>query len=189
MYASPNTFTAPKVLTWIAVTRRIVFLNPAIDPKTLCPWCDEPLPSDPTAHLRALIAAAKRISHRDDRITNPLGLHAPLTASISVCQRHRFERNWVPRARKRGWPTTIDWDALSGRIVRLRNHLQAIVDDVDEEFAPEVSGVGAGAGGSGRPRKENKFWEEVVKNVKQQGSRWTTGVRGQFQHFNKTQPG
>ena len=189
MYASPNILNTPEVLTPIAVTRRTVFLNRTIDPKTLCPWCDEPLPSEPTPHLRALIAAAKRISRRDDRITNPLGLHAPLTASISVCQRHRFERNWVPRARKRGWPTTIDWNALSGRIVRLRNHLQAIVDDVDEEFAPEVSGVVAGASGSGRPRKENKFWEEVVKNVKQQGSRWTTGVRGQFQHFNKTQPG
>ena len=166
-----------------------MFFNPAIDPKTLCPWCDEPLPSEPTPHLRTLIAAAKRVSHREDRLSNPLGLRAPLTAFVGVCQRHRFERNWVPRARKRGWPTTIDWDALSGRIAQLRRQLQAIVDDVDEEFAPEVSGVGAGAGGSGRPRKENKFWEEVVKNVKQQGSRWTTGVRGQFQHFNKTQPG
>ncbi|KAI1793474.1 RTC4-like domain-containing protein [Ganoderma leucocontextum] len=164
-----------------------MFFNPAIDPKTLCPWCDEPLPSEPTPHLRALMTAAKRVSSRDDRLTNPLGLRAPLTAFVGVCQRHRFERNWVPRARKRGWPTTIDWDALSGRISRLRRHLQAIVNDVDEEFAPNVPR--SGTSGSMRPRKENEFWVEAVKNVRQQGSRQTTGVRGQFQHFNKTQPG
>ncbi|EJF64057.1 hypothetical protein DICSQDRAFT_81010, partial [Dichomitus squalens LYAD-421 SS1] len=164
-----------------------MFLNPAVDPKTLCPWCDEPLPSDPTPHLRALMAAAKHVSYPDDRLTNPLGLRAPLAAFVGVCQRHRFERNWIPRARKRGWPTTIDWDALSGRISRLRGHLQAIVDDVDGEFAAEASRTWRG--GSRRPRKENEFWMEVVKNVRQQGSRQTAGVRGQFLHFNKTQPG
>ena len=133
------------------------------------------------------MAAAKRVSYPDDRLTNPLGLRAPLTAFVGVCQRHRFERNWIPRACKRGWPTTIDWEALSGRISRLRRHLQAIVDDVDEEFASEAHR--APAGGSRRPRKENEFWMEAVKNVRQQGSRRTAGVRGQFLHFNKTQPG
>ena len=175
----------------IVIVRLLVFFNPAVDPKTLCPWCDEPLPSEPTLHLRALIAAAKRVSSRDDRLTNPLGLRAPLTAFVGVCQRHRFERNWVPRARRRGWPTTIDWDALSGRIERLRRHLRAIVDDVDEEFTSEdlCPNSNVGGGGSRRPRKENEFWVEAVKNVRQQGSRQTAGVRGQFQHFNKTQPG
>ena len=82
---------------------------------------------------------------------------------------------------------TIDWEALSGRVSQLRRHLQAIVDDVDEEFASEAHRTRAS--GSRRPRKENEFWMEAVKNVRQQGSRRTAGVRGQFLHFNKTQPG
>ncbi|RDX48131.1 hypothetical protein OH76DRAFT_1383903 [Lentinus brumalis] len=162
-----------------------MFLDPSVDPKTLCPWCDEPLPDEPTPHLRALISAAKRVSHPEDRLTNPLGLRAPPAAFVSVCQRHRFERDWIPRARQKGWPTRIAWDKLAERITRLKATLQAIVNDVDEDFAP---GVARGSA-SRRRRKENEFWQEVVKNVRQQGSRQAAGVRGQFLHFNKTQPG
>ncbi|KAI0695339.1 RTC4-like domain-containing protein [Cerioporus squamosus] len=162
-----------------------MFLDPSIDPKTLCPWCDERLPDEPTPHLRALISAAKRVSHPEDRLTNPLGLRAPPAAFVGVCQRHRFERDWIPRARQKRWPTRIAWDKLAERIIRLQATLQAIVDDVDEDFAP---GVARGST-SRRPRKENEFWQEVAKNVRQQGSRQAAGVRGQFQHFNKTQPG
>ena len=162
-----------------------VFLDPSVDPKTLCPWCDERPPDEPTPHLRALISAAKRVSHPEDRLTNPIGLRAPPAAFVGVCQRHRFERDWIPRARQKGWPTRIVWDRLADRVNRLKATLQAIVDDVDEDFVPDVPRRSA----SGRPRKENEFWQEVVKNVRQQGSRQTTGVRGQFMHFNKTQPG
>ncbi|KAI0794127.1 RTC4-like domain-containing protein [Fomes fomentarius] len=156
-----------------------------VDPKTLCPWCDERLPSEPTPHLRALMAAAKRVSRPEDRLANPLGLRAPLTAFVGVCQRHRFERDWIPRARRKGWPTKIAWDKLVARISRVKSDLKAIVDDVDEDFAPDVSQVSSNK----RPRKQNEFWQEVVKNVRQHGSRQTAGARGQFQHFNKTQPG
>ena len=127
-------------------------IDPSVDPTTLCPWCDEPLPPEPTPHLRALIAAAKRVSRPEDRQANPLGLRAPLAAFVGVCQRHRFERVWIPRARRKGWPTKIAWDKVAGRISRMKSDLKAIVDDVDEDFAPSV----ARASGSKRPRKERQ---------------------------------
>ncbi|KAI0741663.1 RTC4-like domain-containing protein [Daedaleopsis nitida] len=161
-------------------------LDPSIDPKTLCPWCDEPLPSEPTPHLLTLIAATKRVSQPAVRLANPLALHAPITNYVAVCQRHRFERNWIPRARDKGWPTKIRWEKLAKRITRLKDVLQAIVDDVDEDFAPALSRE---SGSSRRARKENEFWQEAVINVRQHGSRQTAGARGQFMHFNKTQPG
>lgn len=162
-------------------------LDPSVDPKTLCPWCDERLPAEPTPYLRHLIRAAKRVSRPDDRLTNPLGLRAPLTAFVGVCQRHRFEHDWIPRARRKGWPTDIAFDKVAERIAQFSKALKAIIDDVDEDFVP---GTGEIADGSNpRPRKDNEFWQEVVQNVRQQGSRRAAGVRGQFQHFSKTQPG
>ncbi|KAI0369107.1 hypothetical protein BV20DRAFT_411013 [Pilatotrama ljubarskyi] len=166
-----------------------IFLSPTVDPRTLCPWCDEPLPTHPTPHLLSLIASARRRSYADDRPNNPLGLRAPPAVFVGVCQRHRFERVWVPRAGRRGWPTEIDWGALRGRVEALEGRLRAIVEDFDEDFVPGAKQVKTEGEERRRPRKENEFWQDVVQNVKQQGSRQTTGVRGQFQHFNKTQPG
>ncbi|KAI0676101.1 RTC4-like domain-containing protein, partial [Trametes maxima] len=171
------------MMTW-----RAVFLDPSVDPATLCPWCDEPLPTNPTPHLASLLSAARRRSYPDERPTNPLGLRASPTVFVGVCQRHRFERVWIPRASKRGWPTSIDWNGLRGRVEKLKEKLKSIVDDVDQDFAPHTKGKGKQREESGS-RRTNEFWQELVKNVKEQGSRQTTGVRGQFLHFNKTQPG
>ncbi|KAH9940892.1 RTC4-like domain-containing protein, partial [Epithele typhae] len=159
------------------------FRSVFIDPETLCPWCDERLPPEPTPHLRRLIEAAKRVSRQDERATNSLGLQAPLVAYVGVCQRHRFERDWIPRAREQRWPTEIDFDKLAGRVQRLEGTLKTIVDDVDEDFAPTHKRCAT------RARKENEFWQEVVRNVRKQGSRHAVGVRGQFSSFSKTQPG
>ncbi|KAI9067967.1 hypothetical protein FKP32DRAFT_1538104, partial [Trametes sanguinea] len=164
-----------------------IFLDPSVDPATLCPWCDEPLPPNPTPYLTSLIEGARQRSYPDDRPTNPLGLRAAPMVFVGVCQRHRFERVWIPRARRRGWPTSINWGRLRGRIERLKGKLKAIIDDIDEDFVPTATKERELP--HRRPRKENEFWQDVVKNVRQQGSRQTTGVRGQFLHFNKTQPG
>lgn len=166
----------------------LVFLDPSIDPKTLCPWCDEPLPKEPTPHLRALIKAAKRVSRPEDRLSNPLGLRAPLAAFVSVCQRHRFERNWIPRAQLSGWPTKIDFNKVPARIKQFSDALKAMTDDVDEDFASSLSKRRMTSDGT-RPRKENEFWQDAVKQVRRQGSRHAVGVRGQFQQFTNTQPG
>lgn len=110
-----------------------------------------------------------------------------------------FESIQVPEARKQGWPTSIDWEQLPARVQNLESMLQKVVDDVDEGFLPgqaKLSGQEETDRDEEdsdilleRPRRGSTFWKDVVKNVKQKGSRQTSGVRGQLSSFSKTQPG
>ncbi|OBZ73608.1 hypothetical protein A0H81_05976 [Grifola frondosa] len=157
----------------------LLFLDPNIDPATLCPWCDEQLPPAPTPHLSALIAAARRRSSPDDRPTNPLGLRAPLGVFVGVCQRHRFENYQVPRAQRRGWPTQIAWEDVGARVEALQAQFEAIIEDVDEEFLPGATWKDDDeedeADFEGRPRKGSVFWRDATRSVKKTGSRQTAG--------------
>lgn len=168
-------------------------MGPNVDPRTLCPWCDEPLPPEPTPHLLNLIQVARRHSYANARLTNPLGISGPPTAFVGVCQRHRFETHQMPMAQKNGWPTQIEWESVPGRVKALAGRLREIVDDVDEDFLPEAMRVD-GAGGDARrvedrPRLQSIFWKDLAGDVKMHGSRQATGVKGQFDSFSRTQPG
>ena len=177
-------------------------MDPDVDPSTLCPWFDEPLPPAPSPLLQRLIVAARGKSYDDPRLSNPHGLHAPATVFVNVCHRHQFEKHHFPLAQQRGWPTEIEWDRLSNRIVKLRSRLQAIVDDVDEDFEPgrerpqddtdEDKGEDAKDDEfllDFRPRKGSLFWIEVVRSVRKRGSKNAAGVYAQMSNFSKTQPG
>ncbi|OCH96355.1 hypothetical protein OBBRIDRAFT_787434 [Obba rivulosa] len=167
-----------------------LFLDPTVDPNTLCPWCDERLPPVPTPYLVDLMKIARSKSSRDSRLSNPLGLRAPLTAYTNVCQRHRFESIQVPRAQRKGWPTEIAWDRLPARVEAQRERLQAIVDDVDEQFLPgAVQAAASDDALESRPRKGSEFWQYVRKSVKEHGSKKAAGVREQLGSFSRTQPG
>lgn len=185
------------------------FFDPNIDPSTLCPWCDDPLPAAPSPLLLSLIATVRRKSSRDPRPTNPEGLWASPTVYAQVCARHAFEDEHIPMAEANGWPTRIQWSELGARIARRKEQLQAIIDDLDEDFLPgrqkleerlpEDDVTDNDSAGDedhedeelqkARPRKGSVFWKEVVKNVRKEGSKKASGVRGQFSSFEKTQPG
>ncbi|KAH8104043.1 RTC4-like domain-containing protein, partial [Cristinia sonorae] len=182
------------------------FFDPRVDPSTLCPWCDEPLPKAPSPWLITLIASVRQKSISDPRPTNPQGVWASPTVYAHVCARHAFEDQHIPMAEAKGWPTRIQWSEVGNRIVAMKERLQAIIDDVDEEFIPGRQKVGEEANRTeadkpvaddwedeelqqARPRKGSVFWRDVVKNVRQQGSKQASGVRGQFSSFEKTQPG
>lgn len=188
----------------ITETLFAVLMDPNIDPSTLCPWCDERLPPAPSPHLDSLMSAARKRSSLDARPTNPLGLYAPPSVFISICQRHRFESVQIPLAEKRGWPTIIDWASLADRVRALEGTLREIVDDVDEDFIPgrerpdQKGSDDQDANKDAvddyqlletRPRKGSTFWREVVKGVRNKGSRQESGIRGQMSSFSKTQPG
>ncbi|KZT21190.1 hypothetical protein NEOLEDRAFT_793259 [Neolentinus lepideus HHB14362 ss-1] len=167
-----------------------LFLDPSVDPMTLCPWCDGPLPAHPTPHLASLIAATRRKSYKQPRPSNPLGLKAPLSVFSSVCQRHRFETIQVPLARAKGWPTNIDFGALRRRVEGMKDMLQEIIDDgdrdlyetdLDEMDEEDVRALG--------PRWQVVFWMDVVKDVQKKGSRVVGSLKNQFGSFEKTQPG
>ena len=180
-------------------------ISPSTDPRTLCPYCDSPLPNSPTSLLTRLLVTTATKSSPDPRLTNPLGRKAPFTVFIAVCQRHRFESEILPEAEHKGWPKEIEWTKLGERVGKLRGKLKALVDDVggdsqgcgDNEGQDEDSlftdDEGRSHGDFARressPRSSCVFWREVMAEVKMKGSRAVAGVRGQFASFEKTQPG
>ncbi|KAF9448939.1 hypothetical protein P691DRAFT_637130, partial [Macrolepiota fuliginosa MF-IS2] len=167
------------------------FMSPAIDPKTLCPYCDAPLPSAPTPHLLRLLRQTLDKSHPDPRSSNPLGRRAPLSTFVPVCQRHKFENEILPEAEEKGWPKMIDWERLGARVARMKGDLKEIIGDSgeddyvaegdEEEMMTSLSSKG--------PRMKCVFWREAMKAVKLRGARAVAGVRAQFLDFEKSQPG
>ncbi|KAL1696700.1 RTC4-like domain-containing protein [Schizophyllum commune] len=146
-------------------------LGPASrDARELCPYCDELLPSSPTPTLTRMLEEVAKKSRSAPRPSNPRGRKAQLRHFAIVCQRHRFERDVLPDAERKGWPKKIDWSALPSRVRRLRDELQEILED-------EIDHGGC------------VFWKELAKEIKEKGTRAATGVAGQFENFEKVQIG
>lgn len=124
-----------------------------------------------TPQLTRLLAAAERRSKPAPRPGHPHARRAPVSVHGAVCERHDFETKELPRARARGWPTNIAWDALRGRIERLQPKLAKLVQ------------------GDEKTRSESVFWRSVEEDVRKSGSRAVAGVKGQFESFDKVQPG
>jgi hypothetical protein len=131
------------------------------------------------------LATAKRKSYADPRPRNPRGLKAPLGVYISACQRHHFETHILPEAMENGWPQSIDFKKVPERVEGIKSALEAIIADADNCSEDDDSGDVDSRG----PRIRSVFWREVKKEIKKQGSRTVTGVKGQFASFEKTQPG
>lgn len=114
-------------------------------------------------------------SRADPRPANPLGRKAPFTTFISICQRHKFESDILPEAERKGWPKSIEWKKLNRRIEKMRNDLQALIEDDGTE--------------DDGPKGRCFAWREIMQLVKEKGTRAATGVKDQFMNFEKTQPG
>jgi len=170
-----------------------VSISPDVDPRTLCPYCDTPLPKHPSPLLLNILKAIKKKSVRDPRPSNPLGLKASLGVFIAACQRHRFESDILPEAESKGWPKTIEWDKVSGRIMRMKPALKALIEDPGDNLVKNVEDDDWEIPFSDKPNKGAKarssFWSEVMAEVKQKGTRAVAGVRAQFANFEKAQPG
>ncbi|KAJ7496832.1 RTC4-like domain-containing protein [Mycena latifolia] len=174
----------------------LLFISPNTDPKTLCPYCDTPLPAEPTPLLTRLLEQTFNKSYRDVRPSNPLGRKAPMGVFVAVCQRHRFESQTLPEAEARGWPKSINWAALKGRVLEMEEDLSYILEDPGD---PIVYGNGEETEERQKPESEPKrskgprmqciFWKDLLKDLKKQGTKGVKGVRGQFANFEKTQPG
>jgi hypothetical protein len=174
----------------------LVCISPHVDPKTLCPYCDTPLPSSPSPLLQNILATTRKKSQRDPRPSNPLGLKAPLAAFIAICQRHRFESQILPEAEKKGWPKTIEWKKLGERIAKMKEMLQALIEDTGQHEGEDnddwevVFQTNKNAKISKKGAKARSlFWIEVMAEIKSKGLRAVSGVRGQFANFEKAQPG
>ncbi|KAH9000210.1 RTC4-like domain-containing protein [Lactarius akahatsu] len=148
-----------------------LFIGEPADPSMLCPFCDERLPPNPSPLYRSLLEAAKRKAYPDARPSNPRGLKASMGIYIALCKRHRFEAHQIPEAIAKGWPMDIDFGKVRDRVEQLRDSLGKLVN------------------GEGNARDENIYWTTVIKEVQKMGSRAASSVKGQFESFQRTQPG
>lgn len=126
-----------------------------------------PFPSDPSPLLESMLKRLRGLSRRDPRPANPLGLKAALTQYVSLCQRHQFEVDQLPKAKARGWPTRIDFDALPSRVEECKSQLANVIND----------------------KGTSALWLEINEGIKEGGSRKVTGIAGQYLAFDKSQPG
>ncbi|KIY64007.1 hypothetical protein CYLTODRAFT_324424, partial [Cylindrobasidium torrendii FP15055 ss-10] len=141
------------------------------DPDTLCPFCDKQLPANPTPVLRKILKLAIKRSRSCPRPLNPNGRQADLVdVFVPVCQRHRFESDLLPEAEAKGWPKEIEFDRVEKRVKQLRDDLKDLITD------PEI-------------RTNNRFWVEVMSEIKKKGALGATKMQNQFANFDKTQPG
>ena len=106
-------------------------------------------------------------SYRDPRPENALGLKAPLISYIDLCQRHRFESKLLPKARKNGWPTSIDFSILPGRVRALERDLRSYLLEKDKSH----------------------LWQLLKKEIDEKGALRVMGIQGQFNNFERSQPG
>jgi hypothetical protein len=122
-----------------------------------------------------------------------------MSVFVTACQRHRFESQILPEAERKGWPKTVDWKAVAKRVVNMKAALEALVNDPGDVTKGTIRDPGREKdewevpyGQEKRkngPKKNSIFWNEVMEEVKQKGSRAVAGVRGQFENFEKAQPG
>lgn len=148
-----------------------VSVSLSVDPESLCPFCDALLPAPPTPHLKKLINNALKKSRPDPRPGNPLGRRAPSAVFITICQRHQFESEELPKAEANGWPKSIDWDRLSNRVKVMEDDLEGLLAGLRTSTAVSF------------------FWEDVKRALQAKGSRAVASVQGQFANFEMAQPG
>lgn len=137
-----------------------------------------------------------------------MGRKAAVGVFINVCQRHRFERETLPEAEAKGWPKSIEWSLIHQRVMRMKDHLEALVEnsllgskpsveDTDDDGNIDWEIPGQSQKGKGKEKQKSPqyardkciFWEEVIEEVKEKGTRVAANVKSQFANFQKTQPG
>lgn len=104
--------------------------------QALCPFCDRPLPANPSCGLIQKLETLKSMSWPAPTPTNPAHRQTKsFTVYIDVCQRHTFETDQLPIARLAGWPIEPDFAGLFDRILRRRPTLSELI------AVPEMSAL------------------------------------------------
>ena len=175
--------------------------NPPPDPTTLCPWCDDPLPANPSEELQALMEAARDLSVAQPTKWNPLAMSGSVAVISAVCHRHEREldQELDPLAYNptlRGWPEIIDWKAIPHRVISMKDSLQRIADDVDEEWQRSPlskrhvkSLEEDSALLTTHPRTESFFWKAITNEIIVNGLRYVKDLDGQTEIYKRTKPG
>jgi hypothetical protein len=135
---------------------------------SLCPFCDEPWPEEPTSKLLALRATAVAHAVPSPRPRNSKGLSAANFALYApLCAQHQNEMKTIPEGHEEGWPNEIDFDALPRRLNSVKLYLEALVND---------------------PTK-SPFYQDVTNELEASGSTSQSSISGQYATFDKCRPG
>lgn len=109
--------------------------NEAIDPNTICPFCDRKLPENPSVTLKEMRAELETKTWLSPTIDNPYHRNAvSFRDFIGHCTRHRFETEQLPAAAANGWPMSPDFSTIFDRVCREYISLAAIVEGGANEF-------------------------------------------------------
>lgn len=92
-----------------------------------------------------------------------------MTKSINACTLHRSESRLLPIAKKNGWPTEIDWAKVQTR-VRAPKMIEQLADVV-------------------RGKDKNSFLLFAKERAEKVGAAMARTAKGQFEVFEKAQPG
>lgn len=115
--------------------------TPVLDPASTCPFCDLPWPEHPSTKLTEMREALEKISQPDpgSHSANPNHRRIiPATAAGEMCSLHRFETTTIGIAIQRGWPQTIDFTKVIGRIWAMEDALTEIVNDPEASLFYQI---------------------------------------------------
>lgn len=132
----------------------------------LCPYCSEPLPEKPTQKLKKTLARFKKKSVPMPTSTNPDGRSISITQSSVVCALHRSESVLIPAGIAKGYPRSIDWPRTIERVKEKEEELMRLIE-----------------------KKDSVFWEFAKERTGEIGKGMSRSARGQFDVFEKCQPG
>lgn len=97
------------------------------DNQDLCPFCDDPLPSNPSDRLMRLKSVLFALPNIRKREGHPDAMSLPFPQTASFCYLHNAEREVIPMGIRKGWPTSIDFVFLEQRIQDHHNRLSQII--------------------------------------------------------------
>ncbi|KAK4699048.1 hypothetical protein P7C70_g7219, partial [Phenoliferia sp. Uapishka_3] len=141
----------------------------ALDDQDLCPFCSNPLPDEPTKQLLDLRTYLLSRDHAVPNPTrkNPKAVRLPVIETASFCRKHEEENVIIPEGRRNGWPETIDWDKLHGRIESFTEDLTNIIYN----------------------KTPSTFLDAAKAEWEQKGARKMANVMSEWGSFDVEQPG
>ncbi|WVQ94476.1 hypothetical protein IAU59_001555 [Kwoniella sp. CBS 9459] len=140
------------------------FLAPYRSATDQCPYCSEPMPSHPSAHLVELKRQLEDISVPCPTEDNPSARNLSWQQHIDFCSLHRAETSLIPLGIRDGYPEHIDFLHLEERLEQgwIRKRLDEIVQN------PQSSDV----------------FRRVQKEVEEHGKMRWGGIRFQSKEDN-----
>ncbi|GAA5895753.1 uncharacterized protein JCM6883_001611 [Sporobolomyces salmoneus] len=141
-----------------------------LDASMLCPFCDQPLPAEPSDRLVSLKRYLLERPHLESRhsVRNPKAKYLPIVEIASFCQLHKVERTVIPEGRKNGYPMKIDWKALPERI--------------ETEIAPHLSQIILG-------ETPSRFLDRAKQDWERNNGYKRTNVTAEWDSFHLEEPG